>query len=109
MAFNLSDFLKSAGLAGTATALESDLATLLAGTTPEGWLARGALAAAGGLGVTSLVKGAFGAKSHKKTHRRTRSRRRYSSKRYTSRKKRYGHRRYRSKAWMAHIRRMRKK
>lgn len=95
------------GLPTTGAALEGDLATLLTSTTPEGLLAKGAVVGAGALigqsAIKSVTSGLFGGKKTIKRKRSTRSTSRSTTRRRKS------HPRYRSKAWMAHIRKMRKK
>lgn len=108
MSTGIGALLGKIGLGATGAGLEGDIAALLTSSTPEGWLAKGALAAVGGMTASSTIKGFTqflgGKKKTKRSRSRSKSSRSIKRRRSTKRK---GH--YNSRKWMAHIRRMRHK
>lgn len=110
MPFDIKGLLSGIGLTGTATGLEGDLATLLASTSPEGLLARGAIIASGAAAAQPLihsVQNLLGGRKSRKTSRKS-HKRRISMRRSRKTRKSGRSSKYRSKAWMKHIRKMRK-
>lgn len=105
MSTGIASLLTKLGLPATGAAIESDIASLLMSSTPEGWLAKGALAAVGGFGANQVLGSVLGGKKRKSSKRSKRSSRSRSRSRSKSSKRGS---RYRSKAWMAKIRKMRK-
>lgn len=98
---SITGVLKNFGLPGTAAALESDLATLLGSTTPEGLLAKGAVMAAGAYGGNQIIAALTGGSKKKKTTTRSKKSRSSKSRRHSStkhrRKLKFGSKAYRKK------------
>lgn len=105
MPTGLGNILGGLGLPAAGSGIEADLAALLGSATPEGWLAKGALAAVGGLAANTAVKDLLGGKkkSRRSTRRlrsrgrSTRSRSHKSRTRMGSRRLKFGSRAYRMK------------
>lgn len=107
MPTSITNVLNGIGLSKTGAALESDLASLITSTTPEGILAKLAVGSVLGGTISGVARSVL--RGHKKSkHHRSRSRKSRRSRTVRHSHMKHGMR-IGSRKWMAYIRRMRKK